>query len=83
MFVNSYLANLENNNLRILKINSENFSGYLYYINMNTWRSFQICICVPPNNVPKAKIPFKKEKVDSVTIVLIIVFYLDCLKADQ
>ena len=34
-------------NLRILRIQNEKLSGYYFYINLNKWEDFQICISVP------------------------------------
>ena len=34
-------------NLRILRIQNEKLSGYYFYINLNKWEEFQICISVP------------------------------------
>ena len=35
------------NNLRILSIKNAKFSGYYFYMNLNIYRNFQICISVP------------------------------------
>ena len=35
------------NNLRILKIKNAEFSGYYFYMKLNIWGHFQICISVP------------------------------------
>ena len=69
-----FLKNLQTsraNNSRILSIKNAKFSGYCFYININTYRDFQICISVPlitpykfmsgylyfPNNVKNIKDP--------------------------
>ena len=41
------MQTLRANDLRILKIQNANFSGYYFYMNTNIWRDFQICISVP------------------------------------
>ena len=38
---------LQVSNLRILRIQNEKLSGYYFYINLNKWEEFQICISVP------------------------------------
>ena len=38
------LQTLRANNSRILTIKNAKFSGYYFYINLNIWREFQICI---------------------------------------
>ena len=35
------------NNSRILRIKNAKFSGYCFYMNLNIWWDFQICISVP------------------------------------
>ena len=35
------------NNARIVMIKNAKFSGYNFYMNLNTWGDFQICISVP------------------------------------
>ena len=35
------------NNLRILTIKNAKFSGFYFYMNLNLWGDFQICISVP------------------------------------
>ena len=34
-------------NSRILKIKNAKFSEYYFYMNLNVWEDFQICISVP------------------------------------
>ena len=34
-------------NLRNLRIQNVNYSGYYFYMNTNLWRDFQICISFP------------------------------------
>ena len=41
------------NNLRILRIQNTNFSGYCFHMDKNKWWGFQICISVPLNNTAK------------------------------
>ena len=40
-------TNFTVNNSRILTIKNAKFSGYFVYMNLNTWKDFQICISVP------------------------------------
>ena len=35
------------NNLRIFTIKNAKFSGFYYYMNLNIWGDFQLCISVP------------------------------------
>ena len=44
-------TNFTDNNSRILKIKNAKFSGYCFYININIYRGFQICISVPLSNL--------------------------------
>ena len=37
------------NNSRILTIKNAKLLGYYFYMNLNTWGDFKICICVPLN----------------------------------
>ena len=41
------MQTLRVNNLRIATIRNGKFSGYYFYMNVNIWRDFQICINVP------------------------------------
>ena len=41
------MQNLRVNNSRILKIKNAKFSGYHFYMNLNIYGDFQICIGVP------------------------------------
>ena len=41
------MQTLRVNNLRIATIRKGKFSGYYFYMNLNIWRDFQICINVP------------------------------------
>ena len=43
------IQTLRVNNLRIRTIKNVKFSGYYFYVNMNTLGDFQICISVPLN----------------------------------
>ena len=41
------IKTLRVNNSRILQIKNAKFSGYYFYINLNTYGDFQFCISVP------------------------------------
>ena len=41
------MQTLRVNNLRISSIKNAKVSGYYFYMNLNIWRNFQICISVP------------------------------------
>ena len=38
---------LRANNLKIHTIKNAKFSGFYFYMNLNIWEDFQICISVP------------------------------------
>ena len=42
---------LRMNNSRILTIKNAKLSGYYFYMNLNIWGDFQICISVPLINL--------------------------------
>ena len=41
------MQTLRANNSRIVTIKNGKFSGYYFYMNLNIWGDFQICISVP------------------------------------
>ena len=57
------IQTLRVNNSTILTIKNANLSGYYFYMNMNMWGDFQICISVPLMVILKF-VYTNKEKVD-------------------
>ena len=54
------------NNSRILMSKNAKFSGYYFYMNMNIWGDFQICISVPLMNVSFAQPTSKIANLDKL-----------------
>ena len=47
LFVEEPLQTLRVSNSRILRIKNAKLSGYYFYMNLNIWGDFEICISVP------------------------------------
>ena len=44
------------NNSRIVTIKTAKLSGYCFYLNLNIWGNFQICISVPLTKLKEIKL---------------------------
>ena len=81
------------NNPRILTSKNEKSSGYYFYMNLNIWGDFQICISVPLNwhfwifepNYPKKGISSLKQKSELLWESMVVTHYIKlyCMGVDR